>query len=82
MDQLKRVLAVLGAAFGSHAMFYLVFAGALTLKNFGLSVEDQLTAQLYDSLWKESDAYGADHFKGAEAQHYLSMLDRQHLYMR
>ncbi len=45
MDQLKRVSAVLGAAFGSLAMFYLVFAGALTLKNFGLSVEAQLIAQ-------------------------------------
>ena len=45
MDMLKRVLAVLGVAFGSLAMFYLVFAGALTLKNFGLSVEDQLIAQ-------------------------------------
>ena len=45
MDKLKRVLAVLGVAFGSLAMFYLVFAGALTLKNFGLSVEDQLIAQ-------------------------------------
>ena len=45
MDKLKRVLAVLGVAFGSLAMFYLVFAGALTLKNFGLSVEDQLVAQ-------------------------------------
>ena len=40
MDMLKRVLAVLGAAFGSLAMLYFVFAGALTLKNFGLSVED------------------------------------------
>ena len=75
MDQLKRVLAVLGAAFGSLAMFYFVFAWSLTLKNFGSSVEDQLIAQLYDSLGKEADAYGADHFKGAEAQHYLSMLD-------
>ena len=45
MDKLKRVLAVLGAAFGSLAMFYLFFAWALTLKNFGLSVEDQLVAQ-------------------------------------
>ena len=45
MDKLKRVLAVLGAAFGSLAMFYLVFAWALTLKNFGLSVENQLIAQ-------------------------------------
>ena len=32
-------------AFGSLAMLCLVFAGALTLKNFGLSVEDQLIAQ-------------------------------------
>ena len=45
MDMLKRTLAVLGVAFGLLAMFYLVFAGALTLKNFGLSVEDQLIAQ-------------------------------------
>ena len=45
MDKLKRVLAVLGVAFGSLAMLYLVFAGALTLKNFGLSVEAQLIAQ-------------------------------------
>ena len=45
MDQLKRVSAVLGAAFGSLAMLYLVFACSLTHKNFGLSVEDQLIAQ-------------------------------------
>ena len=38
---LKRVLAVLGVAFGSLAMFYLVFAWSLTLKNFGLSGENQ-----------------------------------------
>ena len=42
---LKRVLAVLGVAFGSLAMFYLVFASSLTLKDLGLSVEDQLIAQ-------------------------------------
>ena len=45
MDKLKRVLAVLGVAFGSLAMFYLIFACSLTLKNFGLSVEAQLIAQ-------------------------------------
>ena len=39
------VIGVLGAAFGSLAMFYLFFAWALTLKNFGLSVEAQLIAQ-------------------------------------
>lgn len=45
MNMLKRVLAVLGVAFGLLAMFYLVFAWSLTLKNFGLSVEVQLIAQ-------------------------------------
>ena len=45
MNMLKRVLAVLGVAFGLLAMFYLVFAWSLTLKNFGLSVENQLIAQ-------------------------------------
>ena len=45
MDQLKRVSAVLGAAFGSLAMLYLVFACSLTLKNFGLSVKAQLITQ-------------------------------------
>ena len=45
MDMLKRVLAVLGAVFGLLAMFYLVFAWSLTLKNFGLSVEGQRIAQ-------------------------------------
>ena len=45
MDKLKRVLAVLGAAFGSLALLYLFFAWSLTLKNFGLSVEVQLIAQ-------------------------------------
>lgn len=45
MNMLKRVLAVLGVAFGLLAMFYLVFAWSLTLKNFGLSVEAQLIAQ-------------------------------------
>ena len=42
---LKRVLAVLGAAFGLLALYYLVSAWSLTLKNFGLSVEVQLIAQ-------------------------------------
>ena len=45
MNMLKRVLAVLGAAFGLLAMFYLVSAWSLTLKGFGLSVEGQLIAQ-------------------------------------
>ena len=45
MDMLKRVLAVLGAAFGLLALYYLVSAWSLTLKNFGLSVEGQLIAQ-------------------------------------
>jgi hypothetical protein len=45
MDMLKRVLAVLGATFGSLALLYLFFAWSLTLKNFGLSVEAQLIAQ-------------------------------------
>ena len=45
MDMLKRVLAVLGAAFGSLALFYLFFAWSLTLKDFGLGVEVQLIAQ-------------------------------------
>ena len=42
---LKRVLAVLGVAFGLLALCYLIFAWALTLKGFGLSVEAQLIAQ-------------------------------------
>ena len=45
MDKLKRVSAVLGVAFGSLALCYLVSAWSLTLKNFGLGVEDQLVAQ-------------------------------------
>ena len=45
MDMLKRVLAVLGVAFGLFALYYLVSAWSLTLKNFGLSVEAQLIAQ-------------------------------------
>ena len=38
-------IAGLGSATGSLALFYLVFPWSLTLKNFGLSVEDQLVAQ-------------------------------------
>jgi hypothetical protein len=45
MAKQKRVAAVLGVAFGSLALFYLVFAWSLTLKNFGLSVQAQLIAQ-------------------------------------
>lgn len=45
MNEQKRVAAVLGAAVGSLALLYLAFARALTLKNFGLSVESQLIAQ-------------------------------------
>ena len=45
MDMLKRVLAVLGATFGSLALFNFVFAWSLTLKDFGSSVEAQLIAQ-------------------------------------
>ena len=44
MKNLKRVVAVLGVAFGSLALFYICFARSLTLKNFGLSVEAQLIA--------------------------------------
>ena len=42
---LKRVLAVLGATFGSFALFYFVFAWSLTFKDFGLGVEVQLIPQ-------------------------------------
>ena len=45
MDKLKRVLAVLGVVVGLLALFYIIFAWSLTLKNFGLSVGDQLIAQ-------------------------------------
>ena len=45
MDILKKVLAVLGVAFGALALYYLFFAWALTLKDFGLSVEAQMIAQ-------------------------------------
>ena len=45
MDNLKRVAAVLGVALGALALFYISFARALTLKNFGLSVDAQLAAQ-------------------------------------
>ena len=45
VSKLKRVSAVFGVAFGSLAMFYLVFAWLLTFKNFGLSVEAQLIVQ-------------------------------------
>ena len=45
MKKLKRVVAVLGVAFGSLALFYIFFARQLTLKNIGLSVEAQLIAQ-------------------------------------
>ena len=45
MDILKRVLAVLGAAVGLLALFYIIFAWSLTLANFGLSVKAQLITQ-------------------------------------
>ena len=42
---LKRVLAILGVAFGLLAMYYLISAWSLTLKDFGLSVAAQLITQ-------------------------------------
>ena len=45
MNILKKVLAVLGVAFGLLALCYLIFAWAMTLKGFGLSVEAQLITQ-------------------------------------
>ena len=45
MKKLKRVVAIMGVAFGSLALFYIFFARQLTLKNCGLSVEAQLIAQ-------------------------------------
>lgn len=45
VGNLKRVAAILGVAFGALALFYIFFARALTLKNFGLSVDAQLVAQ-------------------------------------
>lgn len=32
-------------------------------------------AELYDKLWKQADAYGADNLKGEELEHFLSVLD-------
>ena len=32
-------------------------------------------ATLYNRLWKEADAYGADNLKGEELQHFLTVLD-------
>ena len=45
MNILKKVLAVLGVAFGLLAMYYLISAWTLTLKDFGLSVKAQLITQ-------------------------------------
>ena len=45
MNKHKRVAAILGVASGSLALFYIFFARALTLKNFGLGVDGQLIAQ-------------------------------------
>lgn len=32
-------------------------------------------AKVYDGLWKEADAYGCEHFKGADAEYYFEFLD-------
>ena len=32
-------------------------------------------AELYDRLWKEADAWGSDHLKGEELEHFLYVLD-------
>lgn len=32
-------------------------------------------AELYDKLWKQADAWGSEHLKGEELQHFLSVLD-------
>ena len=32
-------------------------------------------SQLYDRLWKEADAWGSDHLKGEELEHFLYVLD-------
>lgn len=45
MNILKKVLAVLGVAFGLLALCYLIFAWAMTLNGFGLSVKAQLITQ-------------------------------------
>lgn len=36
---------------------------------------DEDTARVYDRLWKEADAYGNDHFTGADADYYFRFLD-------
>ena len=45
MNILKKVLAVLGVTFGLLALYYLISAWTLTLKDFGLSVKAQLITQ-------------------------------------
>jgi len=45
MNILKKVFAVLGVAFGLLALYYLISAWTLTLKDFGLSVKAQLITQ-------------------------------------
>lgn len=46
-----------------------------TTKNESAVKYHEAMARLYDSLWKQADAYGSEHFKGADAEYYYRTLD-------
>lgn len=59
-----------------NAKYFTEFVGALNHKLwywYEAGIEEY--SQLYDKLWKEADAYGSEHFKDEDAQHYFSVLD-------
>ena len=59
----------------NNVLYFTELVAALNHKIWQHYQTNEAYATLYDSLWKEADAYGSDHFKGEEAQHYFSVLD-------
>ena len=65
-------------AFGGwkeNVKYFVELVSVLNHKIWQHHGRDDRLARVYDELWKKADAYGSEHFKGADAEFYFKVLD-------
>ena len=66
-------------AFGEWKTNYKMLTELVVVLNHKIWQHHQLgnveASKLYDRLWKEADAWGSEHLKGEELEHFLYVLD-------
>ena len=75
---LNAVQDTFNRAFGEWKTNYIMLTELVGVLNHKIWQHYTVTpelAELYDRLWKEADAWGSDHLKGEELEHFLYVLD-------